>query len=158
MPSLVICGNKTFLGGDDLRVYGLFAICLRLIQIAALIPFTVLTAGHFSIENVPEACQGNGLVEHSAAIFIPYLILAWFLAVAGLCLELGIWKTTGKGTPAQPERRSKLRPFCWIKMIPMSLFRVSVLVLAAFAILMIRDLCLCDACPRGSYNQWNGKQ
>jgi len=96
-------------------------------------------------------------VENSAAIFIPYVMLSWFLAVAGLRLELGIWKTTGKGTPAQQERRSNLRPLCLIKMIPMSLFRLSILVLAALAILMIRGLCRCDACPRGEYRQWNGK-
>jgi len=157
MPALKICGNRTFLAGDDLRTYTAFAIALRIVQIGALIPFTYHTAGHFTTQ-LPAGCQGNHLLENTAAIFVPYVILAFILAVAGLGLELGIMKTTGKGTPTQPEKRWMLRPLCWIKMVPMSLLRLAVLVFTTLAILAIRDLCRCDACPKAEFKEWNGKE
>lgn len=158
MPSLVICGHPTFLAGDDLRTYTLCAVALRLVQVVALIAFTVITAGHFYIENPPGGCKGNVLVEHSAAIFIPYIALSFFLVLVGLGLEIGIYRTTGKGTPTQPEKRSQLKPLCRVKMIPMTFLRATVLALAVLAVLFVRALCRCDICPRLAYQQWNGEE
>lgn len=163
MPALRICGKPTCLAGDDLRVYTFFAVALRIVQLIALIPFTVITHGNYDATGL--RCEGKEnhprLIQHSKTIFIVYLTLSYFLAVVGIGIELGIWGTTGRGTPTQPELRWKLRPLCLTKMVPMSVLRYSALVLAVLALVIVRDVCGCGTngyslnCPL--YSTWTGK-
>ena len=42
MPSLVLCGYRTALSGDDLEIFTAFAVALRLLQLIFAVPLLVL--------------------------------------------------------------------------------------------------------------------
>lgn len=154
MPSLRICGHRTFVAGDDLRFPTILAVLLRILQIVVLIPLTVFSAGpdanlHLDTSDIREKCdldenaKIDPLIERSFAILVTYLTLAYVMALVGLGLEVGIWRTGAQGTPTQPEERACLQPLCHIKMIPMSAFRLAMLALGLMVLFIVRDFCYC---------------
>jgi sn1-specific diacylglycerol lipase len=150
MPALRIFGKKTLLAGDDLRLYTVFALSLRLIQIVVLIPVIVITkraSDEYRLPNTDETCrrahEHTNWVDNSRFFFIAYASVSFITAVAGTALEVGILVTTNKGTPTQPELRKNLTPLCLCKMIPMSLLRASCLFLGVVSLLILDDFCTC---------------
>ena len=134
---------------------------LRLLQIAVLIPFTKITSGLYHIDETrKQQCQGSGeietLVDASFILFVTFLCSAYFTVVAGLIIEIAIWRTGAKGTPVEPEKRACLKPLCFLKMIPMSVLRVANMVMGVMIIRVLRQLCFCGGlydnpyilCPR----------
>ena len=90
MPALVLFGHRTALAGDDLRVFTVFALILRLLQAALLIPVLILF-----VDNIDEE-QGNNTVcaakyhwrERANVVFYLYWTLAVILVIVAVPLEL----------------------------------------------------------------------
>jgi len=172
MPALVLYGGyRTFVGGDDLRVFTSLAMLLRFIQIVVLIAITILTADHigrFRDPDVQQVCdleklpQHQNLLDRAFAVLVAYLTIAYFLAVFGLALEVGIWRTGSKGTPVQQSARARLKPLCLVKMFPMSVVRIVAVTLGIYSVLVLREVCFCGGqiknpkimCPL--YYRWHG--
>lgn len=155
MPALVLCGNPTFVAGDDLRTFTFFAILLRVIQLIALIALTKLVHGQFYFQtSVAEQCDGSGhvqnWVEKSVIVFTTYFVSSYIAAIVGLMLEVGIWKTSAKGTPVETRKRARLRPLCYVKLMPLSAFRIANMVMGVMIIKMIRQVCWCGKYPNAN--------
>jgi len=156
MPSLVICGNRTFVAGDDLRTFTFFAIVLRLLQIAVLIPYTVVTGTKYDVnEDLVESCGGDSslrtLIDKSYIIFMTFLCSSYITTLGGLAIEIGIWQTSAKGTPTEPEKRARLQPLCRIKMIPMTVFRIANMALGIILIDIMNQICWCGGTATDPY-------
>ena len=103
MPALVLYGGyRTFVGGDDLRVFTSFAMLLRFVQIVVLIAMTIIAEDHisrFRDPDIQQVCdleklpQHQQLLDEAYAVLVAYLTIAYFLALFGLALEVGIWRT-----------------------------------------------------------------
>lgn len=168
MPALVLFGTRTFVGGDDLRAGTFFAILLRVFQIVLLIPYTVFTADVYDGEqDLKDLCGGDlhilRWVRSSYAIFITFLCTAYITTFGGLMIEIGIWRTSAKGTPVEPEKRARLQPLCRVKLIPMSILRIINMVLGIILTKIQNQVCWCGGtvtdplvnCPQlESYNIW----
>jgi len=173
MPALVLYGGyRTFVGGDDLRVFTIFALLLRCIQILVLIVITILTVNRLAqfrdISDLNErscdfeALPRQKLLDKAYAILVAYLTISYFLALFGFALEVGIWRTGAKGTPVQQSARARLKPLCLMKMFPMSIVRIFALTLGIYTVFVLREVCSCDGrienpsvlCPM--YNHWHG--
>jgi hypothetical protein len=158
MPALVVCGNRTFVAGDDLRTFTAFAIILRLIQILTCIRLTVALHGTITSNhsNIPEVCKhGNDgietLIDASGTLFLSYFICAYITAIVGLLLEIGILRTSTKGTPVEQEKRARLKPLCQIKMIPMSVLRIGNMAMGVMVLKVLRHVCTCGGLALNPY-------
>lgn len=173
MPALVLYGGyRTFVGGDDLRCFTIFAMLLRFVQIVALIAITVLTAKRLtrfrdlSNDRIARVCDVEALgrqklIDRAYGVLVSYLAISYFLALFGFALEVCIWRTGAKGTPVQQSARAGLKPLCLIKMFPMSVVRIFAMTLGIYTVLVLRDVCFCggrnknprEVCPM--YYHWH---
>jgi hypothetical protein len=144
MPALSVCGQRTCLAGDELFIPSLLFIGVRLLQLAVLIPLTIVLERD-SINDVvgcPE--ERPSLIEKGHKLAVSYVVVSYILVVVGLALEVGIVFSTRRGTPTQPEKRRQVQRLCRWKLVPLSLLRIAAITLGLIAFSIIRDNCRCE--------------
>lgn len=190
MPALVYYGGyRSFLAGDDLACSTSVAIVVRLVQLGVVVALTVITASSFenlrlSGDDLTEVCQDliqaidgaeveidafrmdidfkqDFLIDHSFEFAVAYIVSAYVSTILGLILEILIRKVSLKGTPVEQDRRSALRPLCFFKMIPFSVFRVFNMMFGIVIAYILGERCTCshtvtdktEMCPNYYYYQ-----
>jgi hypothetical protein len=83
MPSLVLLGVRTAVSGDELRCFSVFAMVLRVIEMALAVPLLVLVSSVSRRANDAVVCNRHGRTysSHAIAIMLTFLILALISAV-----------------------------------------------------------------------------
>lgn len=142
MPSLRLFGQRTAVSGDDLWVFAGLAILLRIIQLGFLAPLLAFFV-HMGDDGVCLTRKFR-VADYGDEILYVYWALSLFLALCSIVVELLICRTTVKGTPVEPEKRSLLKPLCTIKIVPLSLLRIAVLVFGFMSVTTIEHYCLCE--------------
>ena len=74
-----------------------------------------------------------------------YLSLSMVIAIAGAIIEHLIRVFSGRGTPAQPEKRSQLKPLCQMNLSFMMFLRISMIAVGAYVVHISRKLCDCSS-------------
>ena len=149
MPALSLLGQKTCLAGDDLFLPSILFIGLRLLQLAVLLPLTAVFAkdndnGHVGCSDEDAR---HDLIDKYYPIFVSYIVVAYVLVAAGLYVEVGICRATGKGTPTQPEKRNSVRHLCHAKLVPFSVMRIVAITLGLFSVQIFKSYCNCVPDP-----------
>jgi hypothetical protein len=98
MPALSVCGQRTCLAGDELFIPSLLFIGVRLLQLAVLIPLTIVLERD-SITDVVGCPEARPLIEKGHKLAVSYVVVSYILVVVGLVLEVGIVSSTRRGTP-----------------------------------------------------------
>jgi sn1-specific diacylglycerol lipase len=145
MPALSVCGQRTFLAGDDLFIPSLLFIGVRLLQLVVLIPLTIFMVRDYinDVVGCPEE-QRPSLIEEGRKLAVSYVVVSYILVIVGLLLEVGILFSTGRGTPTQPEKRRQVQRLCRWKLVPFSLLRVAAITLGLILISIVNDYCRCE--------------
>jgi sn1-specific diacylglycerol lipase len=168
MPALVLFGQKTALAGDDLRCSSTAFFVFRLIQFALLLPtlvFLVQFDGTYIIDD-NGVCSGDRtrpinstaetrtetntsmyspLAASARTVMFVYWGLSMLQVVLGVWLEAAIWRTSGLGTPTEPEKRAALRPLCCGKLVLLTALRVFNFLLGVTSLILIKDYCECSS-------------
>jgi sn1-specific diacylglycerol lipase len=74
-----------------------------------------------------------------------YWGLSMLQVILGVSLEVAIWRTSGIGTPTEPEKRAALRPLCFGKLVLLTALRVSTFVMGVVSLSLIREYCECSS-------------
>lgn len=136
MPSLVIFGKRTPIAGDDLRVYAIVTLLVRLTQLGCSIALLHRTFHWRNLEPLGEEiverlCKLNE--DEKGTLFVlamSFLTFAVALTCVGVAYALSVWRNSLRGTPTDRSARERpLRLLCqvhltWILLI--RLFVVSV--------------------------------
>jgi hypothetical protein len=142
MPALSLFGHKTCLAGDDLFLSSVFFICMRLLQLAVLIPLTLFEARVNQRDY--SACPDDVVaIDNAYPIFISYISMSYPLFVAGLTLEVGIGRAALKGTPTQPELRRNVQRLCHVKLVFQTMLRIIVITLGLLSVVILKRYCNC---------------
>jgi sn1-specific diacylglycerol lipase len=172
MPALVLFGQKTALAGDDLRCSSTAFFVFRIIQIALLLPTLVLLVQFDDTYSTDDngLCAEDGtrtstvtsetgavtnanmststrstLAANARTLMFVYWGLSMLLVIVGVSLEVAIWRTSGIGTPTEPEKRAALRPLCCGKLVLLTALRVLSFVLGVASMVLIKDYCECSS-------------
>lgn len=145
MPALLVCGQHTCMGGDDMFLSSMLFVGIRLVQLAVLIPMSLFMAEQRSSQErvgCPE--PRSNLVEYVFQLSLAYLVVSYVLVFVGLAFDFGIMRSTTKGTPTQPEKRRQVQYLCECTLLPFSLLRVSAITLGLLCVSDIRSYCTCQ--------------
>lgn len=140
MPSLRLFNHRTSVAGDDLRCHSTFAILLRLLQVALLVPAMIYLV---RINADPMHCESSGILRHGHKLFYTYWVCSVVLVFFSLPIDYLIFRTSGRGTPSQPAARAWLRPLCYIKIVPLSLLRITTFGLGVVVAVFLKQFCTC---------------
>lgn len=172
MPALVLFGQKTALAGDDLRCSSAVFFVFRIIQFAFLLP-TIVFLAQFDgtyitddnsvcsrINNITTTMEtetgtnidassntsaSSSLAANARTVMFVYWGSSMLQVILGVSLEVAIWRTSGIGTPTEPEKRAALRPLCCGKLVLLTVLRVVTFVLGVASLTMIKDYCECSS-------------
>jgi hypothetical protein len=108
MPSLVLLGVRTAVSGDELRCFSVFAMVLRVIEIALDVPLLVLVSdvSRRTGEDAVVVCNrhGRSYSRHAIAIMLTFLILALVSAVFQLVTD-ALMYVRGTDSLSEPLRQ-----------------------------------------------------
>jgi sn1-specific diacylglycerol lipase len=151
MPALVLFGQKTVVAGDDLRSSSsAMFLVFHILELALLVPVLVFLVKIDT--STAEICKAIVAIEAaSTSTFtangraICFLFWGFTLAqvVAGLSLQVGIWRTSMIGSPTEPEKRAALRPLCFLHLVPVTVLRILTFILGVCSCVVIQDFCEC---------------
>jgi sn1-specific diacylglycerol lipase len=85
------------------------------------------------------------LAASARTVMFVYWGLSMLQVVLGVWLEAAIWRTSGLGTPTEPEKRAALRPLCCGKLVLLTALRVFNFVLGVASLVLIKDYCECSS-------------
>lgn len=140
MPALVLFGHRTALSGDDLRIFSFIAILFRVFQLALVISVAPYTLG--VKRSLCPRERRNIVVEHVDVLMHCYWALSFLECLLAIPIEALICKTSQQGTPVEPEKRSRLKLLCSIKIVGLSLLSIAAVVFGIITVDTIRDYCV----------------
>ena len=179
MPSLILCGTKTPLSGDDLRFFCACACLFRGLQLClglALVAFVTSQKNYVNrIDGILLHCEVDGeyssLASAGVAIMYTQAAFSICLAICGIVAAIPAYIVSGVGTPTDSEPRRALLALCYCNLSAINLFRVAAFIVSVFAIMSFHEYCACiegeivqiklnetlnKACPDGA--AWLGVQ
>ena len=140
MPSLVIFGKRTPIAGDDLRIYAIVTILVRLTQFGSSVALLVHTFQWIRLdpsqeENVEEVVDeiveeklcpldedGQGVLF---VLAVSFLAFAAILSLVSVVYALFVWKISSRGTPTDRTTRARpLRLLCEVHLTLVLLIRL----------------------------------
>mmetsp|Transcript_8893 Transcript_8893/g.14815 ORF Transcript_8893/g.14815 Transcript_8893/m.14815 type:complete len:775 (-) Transcript_8893:48-2372(-) len=161
MPALVIFKHRTLLGGDDLRVCAGMGLVLRVAQLAMSITLLVLSAtelGNYQDleDDIGETTGCLDKQEEKALAYTVYfyLIFSVMIAVVAAIQEYIIWVISGRGSPTEPEKRTKLQCICQTNLTVMMAWKLVMIGIGAYVLHTITEFCECSqvrSCDRVIY-------
>mmetsp|Transcript_2914 Transcript_2914/g.8183 ORF Transcript_2914/g.8183 Transcript_2914/m.8183 type:complete len:904 (-) Transcript_2914:89-2800(-) len=115
MPSLKLCGQPSFIGGDDIRCCVSWYWLLRLLQLACLLPLIVMTTVHtirFDDDDEDKCrldeTKDSLMEERGLALMAGYVWVSFaYVMLQGILVEVHLWVVSGWGTPTMPGDRSR---------------------------------------------------
>lgn len=144
MPSLVLLGLRTAVSGDELRVFSVLAIILRIIQLVLIAPLLalMLRVGKHTHTRVC-AHEKHSYTNSGMTIMYSFLILSAVAAILQIVNDIWIFRVSSRGTPVETSKRQELQLLCGIKFGPNLILRVAALVLGIISSELVHDYCHC---------------
>lgn len=151
MPSLVLFGKRTPIAGDDLRVYAMVTVLLRLAQVGASIAvahhiFDQVLSTRWSEEALIESlCRWEAdQLDSLSAIFNAFLVSAIILSMVGAVYGTTVWVISQRGTPTDREDRAgPLTCVCQFHLTAIMALRIVMVTLGIYIHSQLQEICLC---------------
>ncbi|CAJ1956875.1 unnamed protein product [Cylindrotheca closterium] len=163
MPALRLCGRKTMIAGDELRIYSLLIGFGRFIQSGLAIGLTFLTIKQqvYDVELRPmlEGCDFSPdfemFAQNQRLFVVGYVTIALAMPLVSLSTLLPMHILSGRGTPTDTAPRRLMPMLCHISISLESCLRVAALTFGIFAISLAYEFCGCTLTEEEFATDWN---